>query len=232
MEAAPRQPWKPDRWSAAAIAAGVTAVAVSWPLAVQGLSRFEATIFDEVNEAPHWVAVALWPIMQTGTVWMAGATAVVVAVRELRARNPERSIATTHRRRRRQWAAAMAAVAGLTVLVTWYAAIVAKGLVGRGRPSTYGIGVDVFGEAASGFGYVSGHTAVAFAATTVLGRSESPRVRLLLWCIAAVVGVSRIVVGSHLPLDVVGGAGVGLVCGGIGSLVLDRLDRVRCADGV
>ena len=69
-------------------------------------------------------------------------------------------------------------------------------------------------EHASGLGYVSGHTAVAFALATVLAPSL-PRSwrRSAVFAAASVVGFARIYSGAHLPLDVVGGAGLGLLCG-------------------
>lgn len=221
-----------NRWAQAAIALGAIALATSWPLAVRGLSRVESTLFDEVNSAPRWLAITVWPIMQTGTIWMAGVTALVIAIRAQRSRRGRSSAQDGSPAG--GWLDTIVAglLGGLTVAAAWFAATVAKRAVERGRPAFYRIGNDVFGEAAHGFGYVSGHTAVAFAAATVLGRGTSTRVRLLLYCVASVVGVSRIVVGSHLPLDVVGGAGVGLVCGGIGALVMNRFDDIRCPDGV
>jgi undecaprenyl-diphosphatase len=38
---------------------------------------------------------------------------------------------------------------------------------------------------------------------------------------AVTTGVARMYVGAHLPLDVVGGLGVGLACGGLAALVDD-----------
>ena len=89
---------------------------------------------------------------------------------------------------------------------------VVKRLVDRGRPASLLSDVRLR-EHASGLGYVSGHTAVAFALAAVLAPSMPRRWRLFAVVLAVLVGVARIYAGAHLPLDVVGGAGVGLLCG-------------------
>ena len=93
----------------------------------------------------------------------------------------------------------------------WWSAKVIKVLVAAGGPAALLPDVKLR-ENASGVGYVSGHAAVAFALATVLAPSL-PRV--------ASARVSRPrrqwrsggSSGAHLPLDVVGGAGLGLLCG-------------------
>ena len=68
-------------------------------------------------------------------------------------------------------------------------------------------------ENASGVGYVSGHTAVAFALAAVLAPSLPRGWRPVVFAVASVVAFARVYSGAHLPLDVVGGAGLGLLCG-------------------
>lgn len=199
------------RWATTAFFTGIAALGISWPLAQRGLSVAEANLFLEINGWPKWVAIGLWPLMQAGTIWMSLVTPAIVAVRDHRG----------HRQHTRP-GLPIAVLSGLTVFVAWYAATVAKAAVKRGRPSTFQMGQDVFNEAANGFGYVSGHTAVAFAAAVVLGRGLNTPGRLGLLGLASLVGLSRIVVGSHLPLDVMGGAGIGLVCGAVGLAIMSR----------
>jgi undecaprenyl-diphosphatase len=58
--------------------------------------------------------------------------------------------------------------------------------------------------------FPSGHAATSFAAALVLARAV-PRRAWLFYVLAAAIGFSRIYVGVHYPIDVLGGALVGLL---------------------
>jgi undecaprenyl-diphosphatase len=58
--------------------------------------------------------------------------------------------------------------------------------------------------------FPSGHTSSAFACATVLAWA-SPRLRIPMFVLAAAIGWSRIYVGVHWPLDVLGGAVLGVL---------------------
>src|SRR5205085_8882867 len=86
-------------------------------------------------------------------------------------------------------------------------------LVGRARPATL-LGAAVLrGAPGTGVGFPSGHAAVAAALATAAGPYLGRRTRRILWAGVAIVGVARIYVGAHLPIDVVGGAALGWAVG-------------------
>jgi undecaprenyl-diphosphatase len=110
-------------------------------------------------------------------------------------------------RQRRLTLAALAA----SQLAFWSAKWI-KGLVSRGRPAALLVDVKLR-ERATGVGYVSGHTAVAFALATVLAPSLPRPWRPVAFAVASVVAFARVYSGAHLPLDVIGGVGLGVLCG-------------------
>ena len=93
----------------------------------------------------------------------------------------------------------------------WALSKVVKRLVQRPRPAALLPGTRRRGREAAGLGYLSGHAGVAVA----LGAAALPRLapagRALTLATVPVVGLTRIYVGAHLPLDVAGGAALGVV---------------------
>ena len=94
---------------------------------------------------------------------------------------------------------------------------VVKEIVDRGRPPAYLTDVLVHGYPTDprGSGYPSSHTAVAVAVVVgawpwLNGPGESVGV-----VAATLIGLNRMYVGAHFPLDIVGGVAVGLIAGGI-----------------
>lgn len=168
---------------------------VSWAL-LDGrdtVPTWEADAFHAVNDLPDVLAAPLWPIMQLGTFWMVSVTGIL-------------AWALTRR-------AGVTLSAMLAVLGAWVLAHVVKGRVARPRPEELLVGVDVRDTGAEGHGFASGHSAVAFAAATVLTPVVPPRWRAVPLTLAALVALARVYFGVHLPLDVVGGAGLGILCG-------------------
>jgi membrane-associated phospholipid phosphatase len=58
--------------------------------------------------------------------------------------------------------------------------------------------------------FPSGHTTTSFACATILG-ALVPRAAPAVFVLAAAIGYSRVYVGVHWPLDVVGGAALGVL---------------------
>ena len=183
-------------WTAAVDGAGL-ALAGSAVLAVRGLPGWEARVFRAVNRTPGWVTAVCWGPMQAG----AGAAPLVIAA------------ALALHPTSRPAAPAVALGGG----GAWLTAKVAKHLVGRGRPATHLREVAVrAGGTNDGRGYVSGHAAVATAVAATLSPRLPASGRVAAAALVAVVGFARIQNGSHLPLDVIGGAGLGLLVGALG----------------
>jgi glycosyltransferase 2 family protein len=105
----------------------------------------------------------------------------------------------------------LAATLAVGGTIAWVGAKLAKPLGGRARPD--GVLPDVtLREGIEGdLGWVSGHTAVA-ATLAFIASEELPRAaRPVLAGLVGTVGFGRMYVGAHLPHDVVGGAGLGMM---------------------
>jgi glycosyltransferase 2 family protein len=159
----------------------------------------EEDLFRLANDLPTALFPAFWVVMQAGNVLAIGVAAAVVAAT------------------RRFWLAANLAITGIGV---WLAARWIKDQVGRGRPVDLLSDVHLRGHHDSGLGFVSGHAAVAVAIATMIVPYLGRRARWVAVAVAFGVCLSRMYVGAHLPLDVVGGAALGWAAGSLVHLLL------------
>ena len=102
---------------------------------------------------------------------------------------------------------------GVSGSAVWGGAKVVKRLFGRGRPADHIPDATIRGRAASGLGFPSGHAAVATALAVIAAPDLGPVARAGAYSVAGLTALARVYVGAHLPADVVGGIGMGLVVG-------------------
>jgi undecaprenyl-diphosphatase len=151
----------------------------------------EERVMRAVNRGPD---AAYWPVnavMQLGSLGGGLAAGALLA-----------------RRDRRIGIAAMVAV-----FAAWGGSKLVKRSTGRGRPEAHLTGVVVRGAPQRGLGFPSGHAGVA-TVVALMAAPVLPRPAALAVAGAAVTTVlARVYVGAHLPLDVAGGAAMGLALG-------------------
>jgi undecaprenyl-diphosphatase len=169
---------------------GVTGVALSASVVRRDhVGVQEAAVFRVVNELPDALAGPLWVGMQAGALGAA----------------PVAALAAGAAGRPRLAAELLLAGSG-----AWVLAKAVKRVAQRPRPVVLLPRTRCRGRPASGLGFVSGHAAVAVALSSAAVPHLGPRGRAAALLAAPVVGLARLHAGNHLPLDVVGGAALGL----------------------
>jgi len=169
------------------------------PVHPDRVAPLEADAFRLVNHLPSIPFPLVWLPMQLGN-FLVVPVAVVVAL--------------IFRRWRLAGGLALAG-AGVYAL-----AKVVKHFVERGRPSGLLDDVVVRGAEPHGLGFVSGHIAVVTALAVVAWPWLPRWGRWVVAVAVAVVFLARMYVGAHLPLDMVGGAALGLAVGVTARLLL------------
>jgi membrane-associated phospholipid phosphatase len=119
----------------------------------------------------------------------------------------------------RRWRLAAALV--MVVPFKLAAERVVKLLVQRQRPGTTVPDAVLRGVHPAGLSFVSGHAIITFAIAGLLGLVLPRRWAVVAFVLATLNAVARVYLGAHNPLDVVGGAAVGLAIAAVLDLVLD-----------
>jgi glycosyltransferase 2 family protein len=167
-----------------------TAVMLATAIAARHrVSRGEAAAFRVVNGLPDALYPSAWIVMQLGTLGAAPAAAAVAWLAG------DRKLASR-------------LLAGGTG--TWAASKLVKRMVRRPRPAILLPGTRRRGPDATGLGYLSGHAGVAVALGAAALSHLGPAGRALTLAAVPTVGLTRVYVGAHLPLDTAGGAALGL----------------------
>jgi membrane-associated phospholipid phosphatase len=201
--AATRPPLLVRGWPDVALIAGGAAVLLltTLPIDREHVPGAEAAVFGVLNHTTVLPFVLVWPLMQLGNVTVVPVSALVAAGF-------------------RRWRLAVELlVAGMG---TYVLAKVVKGIWPRGRPDGLLADVVIRGAEAHGRGFVSGHAAVLAALATVAWPWLGRRGRIVVVVLVVLVALTRVYVGAHLPLDVVGGAALGVAVAGLVRLVFGR----------
>lgn len=169
------------------------------------VSGAEKAVFRWINGLPDWLERVMWALQLLGVL----VTPIVVAVVALALR---------------RWRLALALVL-LAPLKLVAERQVLKALVERQRPGQNEPGAILRGVPPAGLSYPSGHAIIAVGMVTLLWPYLGRRGRVVAVLLAVAVGVARVYLGAHNPLDVVAGAGLGLLLGGLLTLLVGVPER-------
>ena len=184
-----------------ALASPVAFVLLARRASLGNVSAGEQKIFRLVNKRRPVLRWPVWAVMQAGSL---AAVPIITALAL-----------------RKDRAAALAlAIDGTAV---WALCKLIKRVVKRGRPADCLDDVVVIGKSQRGRGFPSGHAAVATTLTVVGARLLPRPASQLVWAVPVLVGAGRQLVGAHLPLDVAGGAALGVTAGSLANVVLDAI---------
>jgi undecaprenyl-diphosphatase len=160
----------------------------------------ERALFHVVNGLPDWLYRPMLLFQYLGVLAMP----LVVAVGALAFR---------------RWRLAAALV--LVVPLKLALERVVKMLVERERPGTTVPDAILRGVHSAGLSFVSGHAIITFAIAGLLVLVLPRRWGIVAFVLASLNAVARVYLGAHNPLDVLGGAAVGLAVAAVLDLVLD-----------
>lgn len=174
---------------------GAFLISYGWFFARNGqITDFELSLFRALNNLPSAIGWAFLLITIFGSIGIAWVISIVALFRRRYAFFAQVFLAST---------------------AAWFGAKFVKSFDIRQRPYDILQNVHVIDIRDTAVGYPSGHMAVATALALVIAPRLGANGRRILYIAVFLVGVSRVVVGMHAPLDILGGFGVGLIAGSI-----------------
>ena len=183
------------------LAASLAVFAVCAVIAADGrVGPIERAAFHAVNGLPDWLYGPMLAFQYLGVL----ASPLIVAVGALAFR---------------RWRLA----AALVLVVPCKLALerVVKLLVQRERPGTTVADAVLRGVHSGGLSFVSGHAIITFAIAGLLGLVLPRCWAVVAFVLATCNAIARVYLGAHNPLDVVGGAAIGLAIAAGLDLVVD-----------
>lgn len=186
-----------DAW---AVLGGLVVLAACMFIVRSGeVGSVEEAVFHAINGLPDFLQAPVWLFQIPGILVFPLLVALVALLL-----------------RRYRLAAAMALSVPIKLLLERR---VVKVLVERQRPGT-SISDAILRDASPiGLSFPSGHAVLAFALAGLLAPYLGRNGKLVVYSLAALNGVARIYLGAHNPLDIVGGAGLGIAIAGALNLV-------------
>lgn len=158
------------------------------------VDAWERAIFHAINGLPPWLEPPMQAVQMLGVLLIGPAVAIVA----LAFAKPRLAVA------------ALAAT-----LLKLGSERVVKLAVERQRPAvSTPDAIARAGVSVRGLAFVSGHAVLTAALAGVVSPYLHGRWKVVPWVVVALVCVARIYLGAHNPLDVVGGAGLGLAIAG------------------
>ena len=164
------------------------------------VSAPERWVFETINGLPDWLERPMWALQLLGVLVTPVLIAVVLLVL-------------------RRWRPALALLLLVPLKLVAERQILKK-LVERDRPGQTESNPILRDVPPAGLSFPSGHAIVAAATLVILWPYLGRTGRIIATLLAVGVGVARVYLGAHNPLDVVAGAGLGLIIGALLTLVV------------
>ncbi len=168
-------------------------VLCSWAVSSGDVGPVEEAVFDWVNQWPDRLEEPLWLVQLLGVLGMP----LLVAIPALALRH---------------WRLVLALALLVPLKLLVHGELV-KGLVQRQRPGSTIDGAVLRDVPSAGVAYPSGHAVITAGIVVLLAPYVRRRWLVVLVALALLNAVARVYLGAHAPLDVVGGAAVGVAIG-------------------